>query len=248
MGYTLITGGSSGIGFELARTFLKHDHRVIIVASRQDKLTEAQEKLQNEFGREVLIYQQDLAKLGEAAELYRRLKSANLSIEILINNAGIGKIGATEKIDFQDDEKMMILNIINLVELCKLFLAEMYQNKKGKILNVSSMGAFQPGPYTSTYFASKSFVLSYSKAIHYEAKNKGVQISTLCPGTTNTNFFNRDGMETPPFSMSAERVAEYTYSKFFQGKEVIIPGVLNKVIRFLPEKLKSFFVARIKDY
>lgn len=106
-----------------------------------------------------------------------------------MNNAGFGLVGSTDEIDFKRDESMIILNVISLVELCKLFISDMYRQGNGKILNVSSTGAFQPGPYTSTYFGSKAFVLSYSRAIRYEAKEKGVQVSTLCPGATKTNFF-----------------------------------------------------------
>ncbi|WP_254906585.1 SDR family NAD(P)-dependent oxidoreductase [Clostridium tyrobutyricum] len=189
MKYVLITGGTSGIGFEIAKNFARDCYGIVIVSSNSNRLKEAKKKLADEFKTPILTYQQDMGKIGAATQIYNRIKEDNLNISILVNNAGIGLIGPTDKIDLQRDESMMILNVINLVELCKLYISDMYIRGKGKILNVSSIGAFQPGPYTSTYFASKAFVLSYSRAIRYEAKKKGVQVCVLCPGATRTNFF-----------------------------------------------------------
>lgn len=128
-------------------------------------------------------------------------------VSLLGNNAEYGLVGATEKIDFCNDENMMVLNMISLVELCKLFLPHMYKNRHGGILNVSSTGAFQPGPFTSTYFASKAFVLGYSKVIRLEAEKYNVHVCTLCPGATKTNSFAREGTDLPKTSMPADEVA-----------------------------------------
>ena len=156
------------------------------------------------------------------------------------------RIGATEEVDFQKDRGLMILNMISLTELCKLFLRDMYQRKRGKILNIASTGAFQPGPYTATYYASKSYVLSYSRAIRREAKKKGVQICTLCPGTTDTEFFHKTGRETPKGAMSPEKTAEYAYRKLMRNKEIAVPGIINQFLRIFPVKIKIFFVALMK--
>ena len=163
-----------------------------------------------------------------------------------MNNAGFGLVGATNEIDLKQDEQMIIINTLNLVILTKLFIAEMYKCGQGKILNVASTGAFQPGPYTSTYFASKAFVLSYSRAIRYEAKSKGVQISTLCPGATRTNFFVREGTVTPTNSMTAEKVAQIAFSGLMKNKEIIIPGLKNRLLQLFPTKIKMISVARMK--
>lgn len=247
MKYVLITGGTSGIGFELAKNFARDGYGVIIVSSNSERLQKAKQKLEDEFDKKVLTYQQDMGKIGAAIQLYNRIKEDNLNISILVNNAGIGLVGPTDKIDLQRDESMMILNVINLVELCKLYISDMYRQGNGKILNVSSTGAFQPGPYTSTYFASKAFVLNYSRAIRYEAKEKGVQVCTLCPGATKTNFFIQEGTKTPSSAMTAEEVARYAYKRFMKNKDIIVPGLVNRIIRCIPVKLKMMVVAKMKN-
>lgn len=246
MEYVLITGGTSGIGYALAEKFAKEQYHIVIAASNEQRLKETKEKLQKKYAVTVEIYQQDLAKIGGAEELYHKIKQDNIEIDILVNNAGYGLIGATEEADMQKDRGLMILNMISLTELCKLFLQDMYKRKRGKILNIASTGAFQPGPYTATYYASKSYVLSYSRAIRQEAKKKGVQICTLCPGTTDTEFFHKTGRDTPKGAMSPERTAEYAYGKLMRNKEVAVPGILNQFLRIIPVKIKIFFVALIK--
>jgi short-subunit dehydrogenase len=246
MKYVLITGGTSGIGFEFAKNFAKDGYNIVIVSSNDDRLQKTKQKLENEFGIHVLIYQQDMGKIGAAIQLYNKIKEDNLSISVLINNAGIGLVGPTDKINFEYDEGMMILNIINLVELCKLYISDMYKCGEGRILNVSSTGAFMPGPYTSTYFASKAFVLSYSRAIRYEAKKRGVQVSVLCPGATKTDFFVKEGTKTPQNAMTSEEAVIYAYKRFLKNKDVIIPGFKNRIIRLFPIKLKMSFIAKMK--
>lgn len=246
MGYVLITGGTSGIGYALAEKFAKEHYNIVVAASNEQRLRETKEKLQKKYAVTVEIYQQDLAKIGGAEELYHKIKQDNIEIDILVNNAGYGLIGATEEADMQKDRGLMILNMISLTELCKLFLQDMYKRKRGKILNIASIGAFQPGPYTATYYASKSYVLSYSRAIRQEAKKKGVQICTLCPGTTDTEFFHKTGRDTPKGAMSPKRTAEYAYGKLMRNKEVAVPGILNQFLRIIPVKIKMFFVALIK--
>jgi short-subunit dehydrogenase len=247
MNYVLVTGGTSGIGFELAKNFARDGYGVIIVSSSSERLEKAKQKLEEEFQIPIFIYEQDLGRIGAAIQLYNWIKEQNLNISILVNNAGIGLVGPTDKIDLQRDESMMILNVINVVELCKLYIADMYRDGNGKILNVASTGAFQPGPYTSTYFASKAFVLSYSRAIRYEAKKKGVQISTLCPGATKTNFFAQEGTETPQGAMTSEAVARAAYKGLMRNKEIIVPGLVHRLMKLFPVKLKMMVVAKIKS-
>lgn len=247
MNYVLITGGTSGIGLELARNFARDGYGIIIVSSSSERLEKARKKLENEFNIDVLTYQEDLGKIGAAMGLYNKIKEDNINISVLVNNAGFGLVGSTDKIDFKRDESMLILNVISLVELCKLFISDMYKQGYGKILNVSSTGAFQPGPYTSTYFGSKAFVLSYSRAIRYEAKEKGVQVSTLCPGATKTNFFSQEGKETPKNAMTAEDVAKYAYKRFMKNKEITVSGLVNKIKNWFPVKFKMMIVAKMKS-
>ena len=122
----------------------------------------------------------------------------------------------------------------------------MYKKGRGKILNVASTGAFQPGPYTSTYFASKSFVYSYSRAIRREAAARGVGVSTLCPGTTRTKFFEKEGKKTPVWAMSAEKTAKVAIDGLMQNKDVIVPGVINNILRIVPSCVKMYFVGLMK--
>lgn len=246
MEFALITGATSGIGYELAILFAENGYGLILVSSNQERLENVKKQLNEKYNIPIHIYEQDLIRQGAASELYQKIKMDHLSVTVLINNAGFGLVGATDKIDLQKDEEMITINVTNLVSLSKLVIADMYRQKRGKILNVSSTGAFQPGPYTSTYFASKAFVLSYGRAIRYEAKSKGVQVSTLCFGATKTGFFSREGTTTPADAMSAEVVARIAYRGLMNNKEVIIPGLKNRLLQLFPLKLKMFAVAKMK--
>ena len=246
MEYVLITGGSSGIGFALAKKFAADHYGILLAASSQERLNTAKKKLEKEYQAEVHTYAFNLAELGVARRLYDSIKADGFSVSVLVNNAGTGVLGATEKIDFRKDEQMMLLNMITPVELTKLFLPEMYRKKNGRILNVSSTGAFQPGPYISTYYASKDFLFSYSQAVRYEAKQKGVSVCTLCPGTTDTNFFQRAGGRTPKGAMSAEKVADYAYRRLMKNKAVTIPGISYRLMKLCPVKIKTMVIAKVK--
>jgi len=246
MKYALITGGTSGIGYELARKFAKGGYGLVIVSSNLENLEAARDALEKESGATVETIRQDMCCLGAADEIYRKIGELGIPVSVLVNNAGYGLIGPADEINLRRDERMMILNVVNPTELCKLFLADMYRAGEGKILNVASTGAFQPGPYTSTYYASKAFILSFSRAIRFEAKAKGVQVSALCPGTTRTRFFEREGTLTPKLAMSAESVAEAAYSGLMRGKEIIVPGFINKFLRIVPVRIKIGAVAGLK--
>ncbi len=247
MSFVLITGGSGGIGFELARAFGKRGHNLIINGSNEERLLAAKDKLENELKNKVETFVQDLSHPNGAKELYKQIKEAGLEVDILINNAGMGLLGATEKIDFEADEILMRLNMNTPVQLCKLYLPDMYKKGSGKILNIASVAAFQPGPFNATYFASKSFVLSYSQAIRFEALDKGVQVCTLCPGSTKTQFFDKEGMSTPIISDDPSMVAEYAYKKMMnKNKSVIVPGLMNQLSRLLPQKVRIHLVSMMQ--
>lgn len=244
--YVLITGGSSGIGMALAKQFARDNYGIVLAASKEEKLLAAKKELMRLHNVPVHTYAIDLAKQGAAVSLYDAIKADGIRIEVLVNNAGIGTIGATEKIAVAEDETLMVLNMMTPVTLTKLFLKEMYEQKHGSILNVCSTGAFQPGPYTATYYASKSFLLSYTKAVRYEAKVHGVKVCALCPGTTATEFFKRASAKTPKGAMSADAVAAYGYKLFLKGKEVIIPGLSFRLMKLCPEKIKTAVIAIVK--
>lgn len=244
--YALVTGAAGGIGFELARCAAGDGYSLIIVGSNEDRLKTAQKSLESEFPVNVVALVQDLSVPGSAEALYGEVEKRGLDVVCLINNAGFGTIGPAETIPLDKDERMLTLNVITPTELCKLFLPQMYQKHSGKILNIASTGAFNPGPYTGSYFASKSYVLSYTKALRYEAKSRGVQVSALCPGTTRTRFFEKEGMDTPVWAMSPESVARAGWRGLRAGCGVIVPGMMNKLIRLVPSGIKTFFTAQMK--
>ena len=244
--YARVTGAAGGIGFELARCAAGDGYSLIIVGSNEDRLKTAQKSLESEFPVNVVALVQDLSVPGSAEALYGEVEKRGLDVVCLVNNAGFGTIGPAETIPLDKDERMLTLNVITPTELCKLFLPQMYQKHSGKILNIASTGAFNPGPYTGSYFASKSYVLSYTKALRYEAKSRGVQVSALCPGTTRTRFFEKEGMDTPVWAMSPESVARAGWRGLRAGCGVIVPGMMNKLIRLVPSGIKTFFTAQMK--
>lgn len=242
----LITGGSSGIGLELAKQFAVDGYEILLVASNEERLLRAKKMLTHQYSVPVSTYTFDLAKQGMAERLYEAVKADGHVIDVLVNNAGIGTIGATEEIPLVKDEALMMLNMMAPVVLTKLFLREMYGRKTGRILNVCSTGAYQPGPYTATYYASKSFLLSYTKAVRFESKQHGVSVCALCPGTTDTGFFTRADSKTPKGAMSAEKVAFYAYKHFMRGKAEIIPGLSFRLMKLCPVSIKTAVVAWVK--
>lgn len=243
----LITGGTSGIGLALAKQFVRNGYHLVLVASDKGRLAKAKILLKriNPDSRIMLVCQ-DLSVEGAAYRVYQKVQQANVSVDILVNNAGFGLVGEAVNHDVGQEEAMLRLNIQTVTQLCELFLKEMYQKGKGKLLNVASVGAFMPGPYTAAYYASKAYVASYSRAIRYEAAKKGVQVCTLYPGTTRTAFFNRAGSGTPFWAMSPDRVAQTAYEGLQKNKEMIIPGVLNRLLCFVPVRWKLAGVALIK--
>lgn len=252
MRYALITGGTSGIGFAMAGEFLDRGYGVILASSSRKNLAIAKRKLEVKKSklvkntRYIITIEQDLSETDGAERLYHKAKVLGVDIEILVNNAGFGLVGGTESIKIKDDKKMLQLLVTTPVCLCKLFLRDMYENGRGKILNVASTGAFQPGPYTSTYFASKSFLYSYSRAIRQEAAARGVIVSTLCPGTTRTKFFEKAGQKTPIWAMSAEKTAKIAVDGLMRNRGVIVPGVINNILRIVPSGVKMYFVEMLK--
>lgn len=246
MAQVLITGGSSGIGLELAKRFAADGYDMILTASNEKKLLTAKKTIEDEYHVPVSTYVFDLSKQGEAEKLYEAVIEDGHVVDVLVNNAGIGTIGASEEIPLEKDEALMVLNMMAPVVLTKLFLKDMYAHKSGRILNVCSTGAYQPGPYTATYYASKSFLLSYTKAVRYEAKPHGVSVCALCPGTTATSFFERADSKTPSGAMSAEQVAAYAYKQFMRGKAEIIPGLVFRLMKLCPVPVKTTVIAFVK--
>ena len=225
----LITGASSGIGLEMAKYLASMDYELILVGRNKEKL----EALQNELNISSQLVIMDLSDSTKVKELYITMKNEN--IDILINNAGFGDFGRFEETDVNTDLEMINTNITAVHLLTKLFLRDMKKRDSGYILNVASIAAFGPGPLMATYYATKAYVNSITEAIHEELRRdkSNVHISSLCPGPTNSNFFNRAGVTFAVKPMQPSDVARYGIDKMFKGKLIIVPGFFNKMSIFL---------------
>jgi hypothetical protein len=230
----LITGASAGIGLEFAKIFAKEKYDLVITARNETKLNELANEIKNHHNVNVKVIAKDLSKQNAGKEIFEQLKNENVITDVLINNAGFGVFNNYWDVELQDEKNMLQVNIMALAELTNLFGKDMVNRGGGKILNVASTAAFQPGPTMAGYYASKAFVLSYSQAVDFELRKKGVQVSTLCPGPTITDFQIRANIEDlnlfkKGFTMSAEEVAQIGYNGLMKGKPVIIAGAMNKI-------------------
>lgn len=235
-GWALITGASSGIGRELARCFAADRYHLALVARNAVRLNDLAEELRRAHGIEVKVLARDLARAGTPRDIFETLR--DLPVTVLVNNAGFGSYGPFAQTDLATQTDMMRVNMTALVELTHLFVQPMLARRNGRILNVASMAAFQPGPTVNIYYASKAFVHSFSYALAIELETTGVTVTALCPGTTRTDFFNRAGMRMPQrwFAMDARTVAEIGYRGLMRGKRVVIPGWLNRVTAALARR------------
>jgi short-subunit dehydrogenase len=235
----LITGASGGIGLELARIFAEQGYALILVARNRERLEEIAVELKPT---PVQVLAKDLALVGAAEGIHREVPK----VDVLVNNAGYGVYGPFVKTPLDDELGMLQLNMTALVVLTKLYLPAMVAAKNGKILNVASTAAFQPGPLMALYYATKAFVLSFSEAIGNELEGTGVTVTALCPGPTATGFQARTKLEKSRLIkrmkvMDARTVAEAGYRGLMAGKPVVIPGLMNKLlaqsVRFSPRVL-----------
>ncbi len=241
----LITGATSGIGYELAEIFSKHDYNLILVARNNEKLRELSKTLKRRDEQKVHIITEDLSKLGAAEKVIEKVQRLGLDVDILINNAGLGYVGSFHEKSLEEDFQIMQLNMGCLTELTKFITHEMIRQKNGRILNVASTGSYHPGPYTAVYYATKAYVLSFTEALSIELKPYGIQVSALCPGATRTQFAKRAGKTDPRGAMDAKRVAEAAFEGLMKNKKVIIPGVWNKLFVKMP---KSWAAPMIGKY
>ena len=242
----LITGASSGIGKDMAYYLSSIGYDLILVARRRSVL----EKIKKDLNQKVTTIALDLANEKNVYKLYEMVKNEN--IDMLINNAGFGLLGAFYQTSIIEELEMVNLNIKTPHILTKLFLKKFLQNDKGIILNVASTAAFYSGPNMSTYYATKNYLLRLSLAIYEELKEmkSNVQISVLCPGPTDTEFNERAKAKFMIKSLSSSYVAKYAIDKAIKKELIIIPGLLNKLTvlssKFLPETIKLKIVSRIQ--
>lgn len=240
----LITGASSGIGRELANCFAQDGTHLVLTARNTMELEKIAVQLKQSYGIQIHLFTCDLASPNGANELYQFCQSQGVHIDYLVNNAGFGDTGLFEQTDWSKNEQMIQLNITSLTHLCRLFIPKMKVAKFGRILNVASTAAFQPGPTMAVYFATKSYVLHLSEALHNELETSGITVTALCPGPTETNFaqaagFKSDGIfDNKKKFPTAQEVAVFGYKAMQKGKTVAIHGTLNYIqanaSRFFP--------------
>lgn len=256
MSYTLITGASSGIGWEMAHVFAEKKHDLILVARSEDKLQKLKKELESKHGIKAQVVASDLSKNEASQILYQAIKSQNWAVENLVNNAGFGDHGDFASADWKKQKEMIQVNIMALTELTHLFLGEMLKRKSGRIMNVASTAAFQPGPLMSVYYATKSYVLSFSEGLHEELHGTGVTVTVLCPGPTVSGFQSAANMnnvalfESAPLPSSRD-VADYGYESMMQGRLIAIHGAVNKVmansVRFFPRAITRKLVKKLQE-
>lgn len=232
--YALITGATSGIGYELAKLFAKDGYNLIIVARNQAELDSKAAEFRNGNGIQVVAIAKDLSLESSPFELYDEVKSKSIQVDVLVNNAAQGQYGKFVETDIKRELEMIRLNIVSYLVLTKLFLKEMVARNEGKILQVASIGGKLPGPMLSVYHATKAFIVSHSDALVNELKDTGVTITSLLPGPTNTDFFNKAGMEGTKLvqegSLSdAAKVAKDGYEALMKEDDSVISGLKNKV-------------------
>lgn len=243
----LVTGAASGLGFEFSKLLVEDSYNVILVDVNKELLLETKNYIQSKYNINVKIIHKDLSKINAPKEIFESIKTP---VDVLINNAGFGLFGSFNKTNWQRELDMLNLHIITTTQFTKLFLDGMINRDSGRILNVSSLAAFQPGPLMSIYYASKAYILSFSEALANELKGTGVTVTTLCPGPTKTRFqevvSNNSSKNKIKFNMaSAKYVANIGYIAMLEGKEIAIPGMFNNILAFLPRVLPRYIVTSI---
>lgn len=242
----LITGASSGIGYELSKIFARNGCRLVLVSQNEENLKRAADGIRGAeaTGAEIILMPKDLSLPSSPEEIFNELQKRSVQADILVNNAGIQVYGPFHETSLEDDMRLISVNMLALTKMTKLFLKGMVERGHGKILNVGSTGSFQPCPLNSIYCAGKAYVLHFSEGIAEELRGTGVTITTLCPGPTRTNFAKRANIEDIRLFrgvMDAALVAEIGYRALMRGKRVVVAGFLNKVsafsVRFSPRSL-----------
>lgn len=232
--YTLITGGSDGIGFELAKLFAESKNNLIIVARNKNKLENIEKNFKKEYRISIEVIQCDLSVDKACEKIIKIVEEKNIIVDNLINCAGIGSFGFFHESEEGFEEKLININILSLTILTKYFLGKMIERREGGILNVASTAAFIGGPKMSIYYSSKAYVLSLTEALHDEVKDLGIRISCLCPGPVKTSFQKKAGIKkskkSARYLMNASQVAKKAYTGFRKGKTIIIPGYKNKLL------------------
>ncbi|MDR3610842.1 MAG: SDR family oxidoreductase [Ignavibacteriaceae bacterium] len=252
----LITGASGGIGYEIAMLFARNGYNLVLIARSEDKLGKISAELEEKYIITCNVIAADLSIPSAPAEIFKITEEEGLKIDVLVNNAGFATYGPFIESKLNSELEMLQVNIAAVTQLSYLYGKSMAKNGGGKILNVASTAAFQPGPLMAVYYASKAYVLHFSEAISNELNASNVTVSVLCPGPTKTDFQDRAKMQKSRLFklskvMDASSVALCGYKGLMQGKTIIIPGIQNKIlarsIRLFPRKAVTFMARKIQE-
>lgn len=248
MKYTLITGASGGIGYELAYIFAENKNNLILVARNVSKLEAIKADIDLKYGVDVKIINADLCEEAAAENLYK--KTFGLEVENLVNNAGFGDCCAFLESDLKRQKDMIQLNISALTELTHLYGQDMKKRRNGRILNIASIASVCAGPYMSVYYASKSYVLSFTQAVAEELKGSGVSVSALCPGPVDTGFEKAANLENSKMftyfkPASARAVAMHGYRAMMSRRVIVFHGLTVKLINFVTKLSPRLFARKI---
>ncbi|WP_375436263.1 SDR family NAD(P)-dependent oxidoreductase [uncultured Hymenobacter sp.] len=249
----LITGASSGIGFELARCFARDDYRVVLVARHLDELKEAARLLHQEFrGVDIVLLPFDLSRPESADQIYAETNQRGFQIDALVNDAGFGETGYFTDTDMQTELDMIQVNAASLVHLTKLYLRDMVERNEGRIMQLGSIASFSPSPCQAVYAATKAFVLSFTEAVQHELKQKksAVTMTILCPPPTDTNFFHvahAENTRAAAHPASARDVAEEGYDALMEGAARSLPTISAKVNFFSSLVLPDSMLATLMN-
>jgi short-subunit dehydrogenase len=252
----LITGASSGFGVEFAKNFAAEGHDLVLVARRLDRLNSLAEELREKYNVNVRVIGRDLSRMDEVQSVYDTLKKENINVDFLVNNAGLGDFGNFHESQWPKDEQMLDVNIKALTKLTYLLVRPMVERGFGRILNVASTAAFQPGPLMAVYFATKAYVLSFSEAISNELKGTGVTVTILCPGASESEFLSVAKLEDSMLFKrkkvpAAKEVADFGYKEMMKGSMTVVHGFTNKMgaiaSRFIPRKTALKVVRKIQE-
>ncbi|OEJ98999.1 short-chain dehydrogenase [Flavivirga aquatica] len=236
----LVTGAASGLGLELSLLLAKDNYNLVLIDIDATNLENAKSEILKINDIEIISIVKNLCDPGVSEVIFNEIKG--MPIDVLVNNAGFGLFGKFADTEWRREMDMLQLHVITSTHLTKLVLTGMLERNSGKILNVSSLAGFQPGPLMSIYYASKAYMLSFSQAISNELKGTGVTATVLCPGPTKTSFQEVVSGECSKnkitFNMAcADKVAAYGYKAMIKGKEVAVPGIFNKFLSGLPRLL-----------
>lgn len=242
----LITGTTSGIGKAFAEKLANKGYNLILVSRDKERLSKQSKQLSQKYGIKVFIIPIDLLEDGAAQKVFNAVNELKVTVQLLINNAGFNEYGVFNKTCLQNEIAMIQLHAICTTEMMKLFIPRMIYNKFGRILNLGSTGSYMPCPYDAVYAATKAYILSVSRGINAELKGTGVSVTTLCPGSTNTAFAHKAGMEKTLlfnlFVMSPETVAEIGYKALMKEKPAVVAGGFNKLLVLLSKLFPSSMI------